>query len=655
MVLFLWAGSSSGLPAQQDRDIERWMAMDLEELSQVRLVSVSVGRKNLSLRESPGIVSLITEEEIEQSGARDLVDLLRRVPGFDFAVDVESTVGLGVRGNWAHEGKVMILLDGQELNDMLYAIFPFGSHMPLDQIARIEIIRGPGSSIYGGYAELAVINIVSKIRPGAVQNEFSLRYGQMSSSCGGGSLTLTGGGRLSGLEFALGISAGKGRRSQLDYQDFFGGAYDMEDDSRFGSGMINLGLGYKNFKLRYLFDYYGYRQRDSYGEVMPLPIRYDFLSHHIDIGMDLPLGKTLKLIPGVNYSVQYPWNSTDANSRALDYYYKLRCERLKLSLNLAGDLSDTLFVHAGVSRRLERGRMLGDTRELYLFKGQREIDYSGTTLFVQTFFKTAPATFSAGLRYESHTLFRDSLVPWIGINKDLGRWHFKLLFGQSLRIPSMANISLGQGIRSEKATEFDFEAGFQIDSHMSLSLNLFSNGIRDTIVYGAEPESDEEFYWNSGQTGSWGLELEYRLNGSWGSLSGSYSHYRARNDRLEMYSVPSDSRLLLGFPAHKVCLSSSWRLAEGIRVNPTLIYYSKRYGCSGLDEGEKPWIQAFPSAILASVSISFREIFKNLDLSLGVHDLFDIQYPFLQPYTGLHAPFPGRSREVVLRLGYRIE
>lgn len=78
------------------------------------------------------------------------MQVLQLIPGFDFGVDVEGIVGIGVRGNWAHEGKVLMLWDGLEMNEDLYSTLQFGGHYPVGQIKRIEIIRGPGSAIYGG-------------------------------------------------------------------------------------------------------------------------------------------------------------------------------------------------------------------------------------------------------------------------------------------------------------------------------------------------------------------------------------------------------------------------------------------------------------------------------------------------------------------------
>src|SRR5207253_11346941 len=106
----------------------------------------------------------------------------RLVPGMDFGVDVEGVVGLGMRGNWAHEGKVLLLLDGQEMNEIMFATTQFGNHVCVDQIEKIEIIGGPGSAIYGGFAEYGVIDIITK--GGSDLNGISVTgtYGQMKDA-----------------------------------------------------------------------------------------------------------------------------------------------------------------------------------------------------------------------------------------------------------------------------------------------------------------------------------------------------------------------------------------------------------------------------------------------------------------------------------------
>jgi len=133
-------------------DLYEFYDMSLEELKSVKatgvspelekfindLISVSA-QKKLSTTNNPNIVTLITNEEIKNSGARDLLDVLRMVPGYHFALDRDGRVGLGVRGNWANEGKVLIMVNGIEMNDLYASNYYFGNEFPVDLIERIEI------------------------------------------------------------------------------------------------------------------------------------------------------------------------------------------------------------------------------------------------------------------------------------------------------------------------------------------------------------------------------------------------------------------------------------------------------------------------------------------------------------------------------------
>lgn len=116
----------------------------------------------LSARETPGIVSILTADEILNSGAEDLSDLLRIIPGIYFGQDVDGVTGIFMRGNWGHEGKVLFIIDNMELNENMYSVTQLFNHIPTAQIEKLEVIRGPGSALYGGYAELGVIKITTK-------------------------------------------------------------------------------------------------------------------------------------------------------------------------------------------------------------------------------------------------------------------------------------------------------------------------------------------------------------------------------------------------------------------------------------------------------------------------------------------------------------
>src|SRR4051812_14438705 len=89
------------------RDISE---VSLEALLDVPITVVTKGARDA--RESPGVVTAVNREEILASGARDLLEVLQLIPGFSFHIDVFGVVGAGFRGLWAHEGKVLLLVDG---------------------------------------------------------------------------------------------------------------------------------------------------------------------------------------------------------------------------------------------------------------------------------------------------------------------------------------------------------------------------------------------------------------------------------------------------------------------------------------------------------------------------------------------------------------
>ena len=107
----------------------KYVASDMEKT--ISLAIEAASRKPLTLRKSPSIISVITSEEIERTGAKDLMDIFRMIPGMEFNVDVEGVVALSFRGMWANEGNVLLQIDGQEMNETAYASLQFGNHYPI--------------------------------------------------------------------------------------------------------------------------------------------------------------------------------------------------------------------------------------------------------------------------------------------------------------------------------------------------------------------------------------------------------------------------------------------------------------------------------------------------------------------------------------------
>ena len=134
-------------------------------LIELQNIKVKISTKSeTKLSEAPAIVSVVTTEEIKNSGARDLRDVLRTIPGFQLGMREIGYTTIGIRGVITpNSEKVKIMIDGVSINENLEGsgtvVF---ADMVLDNIERIEIIRGPGSALYGTNAFMGVINIISK-------------------------------------------------------------------------------------------------------------------------------------------------------------------------------------------------------------------------------------------------------------------------------------------------------------------------------------------------------------------------------------------------------------------------------------------------------------------------------------------------------------
>ena len=115
-----------------------------------------------TIEEAPLPVTLITEEMIRDSGARDLRDLLTNyVPGMVALENIEPTITM--RGTFSEaQDKILVMLNGHRLNDYSSNVARLDYSMSLDKVKRIEVVRGPASSLYGGSAYTGVVNIITK-------------------------------------------------------------------------------------------------------------------------------------------------------------------------------------------------------------------------------------------------------------------------------------------------------------------------------------------------------------------------------------------------------------------------------------------------------------------------------------------------------------
>src|SRR5207249_38425 len=158
-----------------------------------------------------------------------------------------------------------------------------------------------------------------------------------------------------------------------------------------------------------------------------------------------------------------------------------------------------------------------------------------------------------------------SFVPRVALTKVLGRFHAKFLFSQAFRAPGIENININPAIKPEDTTVFEGEAGVQLNDHMFLAVNAYDITIDKPIVYDVDPMSGAEVYQNFDQTGTRGLEADYRIRYPWGYANVNYSFYTtAGKNRVTSYQVPGQNDVLLALPAHKLTMSGSFKLLRSL-------------------------------------------------------------------------------------------
>lgn len=137
-------------------------ALSLEDLAQIKVTSVS--KKEEALVRAPAAIHVLTQEDIRRSGVTSIAEALRLVPGMQVARQNAHTWAISARGfNDTFANKLLVLMDGRSVYTPLFSgVFWDVQDTLLDDIDRIEVIRGPGSTLWGANAVNGVVNIITK-------------------------------------------------------------------------------------------------------------------------------------------------------------------------------------------------------------------------------------------------------------------------------------------------------------------------------------------------------------------------------------------------------------------------------------------------------------------------------------------------------------
>lgn len=637
---------SSGISSELEKDVNESVQ--------------AASKRPLPLRKSPSIISVISSEEIQIAGARDLVDVLRLVPGIEFGSDVQGAYSIVLRGNVSTEGKILLLLDGLELNENMYASIQTANRIPVEQIRRVEIIRGPGSAIYGGFAEYGVINIITK---NADRNGYRVTAGTGVGKDGYLHQTLSASVGLgkNNWRMAGGAWLGRAQQGEGQYRDFYGNSYDIRDNQTFKTMATNLLFSYKTLSVSAFLEQYNTKIRDGFDQVRPQAYDNNYKTLIVEAKHQANLRPNIQLTSKLSYKYQRPWelraNSLNVSPDDSTEYeiYQRSVARYKASSTMSYDITKKINFIVGAEYFQDIAKTDSVTDMFY--NGKDKLTYSNIAAYVQSLFKYRWANITIGARYDHHSHAGAAFAPRVGITKRYDKWHFKLLYGNSFRAPSVENINYSDkaSIKPEKSTVIEFETGYQLNDNSLITMSLYDIETRKVIVYSGV--DDMELYQNLPKTGSQGIEAEYRYKKDGLFLTANYAYYtKVYKSQIGIYAVEGHDGAILGAAQHKVNVLAGWNVTKKMSLAPSLNWLGKRYGYAPADSSGLGELKAYKSTFLLNFSVRYVDfLIPNLSVVLSGYNLFNASNPLLCNYynAGGHTAMPNNPREILVRFSYR--
>lgn len=657
-VLLVWWASLGppASPAAASPSSSDLTAVSLQELMQVRVYTAS--KWDQEGREAPSSVSVVTAEEIKQYGDRTLADLLRRVRSFYVTYDRNYSY-LGVRG-FARPGdyntRILLLVDGCRINDNIYDQAPLGTEFPLDVdlIDRVEIVRGPGSSLYGSNAFFGVINVFTKREADSGGQEaaveaasfhtFKSRFSYSQLYPNGLDLT------LSGSQYT---SQGPGRLYFPEFDDpatSNGVVKDADEDrSRSLFGRASQGP----------FTVWGiYHSRKKgiptapWGTVFGDPRTESIDTYsHLDVGYknsfrDLEVSGRLSW-HRYDYRGRYAYDVSENGDPAIAF----SCDAVEGGW-WGGEMQFTRqgqgqqWVGGWEYRRNFRQDQKNYDREaIYLDERQ---DSESWAYYLQGELKSREGWhINVGGRYDHYSTFGGTFNPRLALiyhpDKESS---LKLLYGRAFRAPNVYelyyqdNVSqkANPSLRPETIQTYELAYERPLSGYRYLTVSAFYNSIERLIDQRTDPADGLIVFENLGRVRTQGLEFEV-VGRCHGGRRGRFSYtFQESQDRLT-------GRRLTNSPRHLARINLTAPLLDGkLSLGLEMHLMSRRKVLAGGETG------GFGVTHLTLLS---RDLWPGGEVSASIYNLFDQDFADPASQEHLQKVIPQDGRTFRLKLTHR--
>jgi outer membrane receptor for ferrienterochelin and colicins len=640
-------------------------AQSLTELSLEKLMRLDAGRvfgaseRSQPVTEAPTSVSFITAEDIARYGYRSLADILHGVRGM-YVTDDRNFSFLGARGFGKpgdYNSRILLLVNGHRVNDNIFGQAEIGAEFGLDPATfeRVEIIRGPASSVYGDSAFFAVVNVITKT--GASINGSSLTYETGSH----GTQLVRGmvGERLgNGVDFAL--------SSTVEHSNGVDRLYFPEFDTPETNNGIAEGLDGQGFNQHYgrlafgsftMTGAYGRRRKDvptaSLGTLFNEQVeRERTIDRHslFDVEYARSVGESRVVLRGAfdrfTSNGYFPYDGSPF-ARVAVGYFDVAGSWLTFGGRVTRPLPwQTLTLGAEYIDNVQQKHVTGYVGDE---APQSSIDTSSArrAVYVQDEIKLGRHVIvNGGLRYDGYERFnrvtpRTALIVMPTTNQSL-----KYLYGRAFRAPNIyetIELYFGAGVadlgpESIDTHEFVWERYTSDWLRTSVSGYWYKANRLITLTGSDDPLAALGVtYVNEGEVRAKGLELEAQMR-LWGDAEGhvSYALQEARDEATGDILTNSPRQMVKGRVSAPLFGNGSSVALEMLGVGRRQTIAGNTLGATGT----------------ANVTVT-KALGRSFELVGIVRNLFDVEYAIPASDSHLQDSIPQNGR--TFRVGLRVK
>jgi iron complex outermembrane receptor protein len=603
-------------------------AMPIEDLAEQSYTVYGASKYEQKTSEAPAFVTIITADEIRKYGYKTLADVIESVPEFFITYD-RNYHYIGVRGfrrPGDYDTRILILLNGHRLNDNVYDSVSTGTTFPvdIDLIEKVEVIRGPGSSLYGSNAFLAVVNVITKNAKTLEGVEVS---GEVASFDTMKERVSYGKNFDESHNLLVSATSYKSSGPTLHFKEFDTPATHngnvSNDDDQFYNLFLNATVGEFTFLATYLprekgiptapYDTYFGDSRTKTNDdmaIMGLEYKHDFTDdfavrgrvsyHHYDYDGAFVYDDSGLYVNKDNARGRW-WESE------LQFIAK-PIENHKLTWGIEDQYNTTQD-----QKNWDSAVYLDDKRHS-----------NNWGVYIQDEWKIFDKwTFVGGVRHDEYGTFGGTTNPRLAlIYQHSDATTVKLLYGQAFRAPNVYELYYNDGDYTMKAADSlnpetiqTYEAVLEqkLNKNLGATVSAFHYEMKDVLDQYLDPADNLLVFRNL---------KEVKANGITGALTGrwenglkgraSYTFVEARDGQTDAILVSSPKQLAKFNVIYPVIQNN---LFAGLEV----LYTSKAKTLTN-NYADDFWI--------TNLTLTYENIVKGLELSASVYNLFDVHYGY---------------------------